>query len=34
MWADLLNFLKNPSQSNVSTIEATMDQQATTALGH
>jgi alpha-glucoside transport system substrate-binding protein len=34
MWADLINFLKNPSASNVSTIEATMDQQATTALGH
>jgi alpha-glucoside transport system substrate-binding protein len=34
MWADLINFLKNPSTSNVSTIEATMDQQATTGLGH
>ena len=34
MWADLLNFLKNPTSSNVSTIEATMDQQAQTALGH
>jgi ABC-type glycerol-3-phosphate transport system substrate-binding protein len=34
MWADLLNFLKNPSPSNVSTIESTMDSQATTALGH
>ena len=32
LWADLLNWLKNPSQ--VSTIEATMDQQATAALGH
>jgi alpha-glucoside transport system substrate-binding protein len=32
MWADLLNFLKGPS--NVSTIEATMDQQATAGLGH
>jgi ABC-type glycerol-3-phosphate transport system substrate-binding protein len=34
MWADLLNFLKNPSSSNVSTIESTMDSQATTGLGH
>jgi alpha-glucoside transport system substrate-binding protein len=34
LWADLLDFLKNPSASNISTIEATMDQQATTALGH
>jgi alpha-glucoside transport system substrate-binding protein len=34
MWADLINFLKNPSTSNVSTIEATMEQQATTGLGH
>jgi ABC-type glycerol-3-phosphate transport system substrate-binding protein len=34
MWADLLNFLKNPSPSNVSTIESTMDSQATTGLGH
>ena len=32
MWADLINFLKNPS--SVSSIEATMDQQATAALGH
>jgi len=34
MWADLLQFLQNPSSSNVATIEATMDSQATTALGH
>jgi alpha-glucoside transport system substrate-binding protein len=34
MWADLLNFLKDPSPSNVSTIEGTMDSQATTGLGH
>jgi alpha-glucoside transport system substrate-binding protein len=34
MWADLLNFLKNPSASNVSTVESTMDSEATTALGH
>jgi alpha-glucoside transport system substrate-binding protein len=32
MWQDLLDFLKSPS--NVSTIEATMDQQATAGLGH
>jgi len=32
MWQDLLDFLKNPS--NVSTIETTMDQQATAGLGH
>src|ERR1700726_2111863 len=34
MWADLLQFLQNPSSSNVTTIESTMDSQATTALGH
>jgi alpha-glucoside transport system substrate-binding protein len=34
MWADLLQFLQNPSSSNVATIEATMDAQATAALGH
>jgi alpha-glucoside transport system substrate-binding protein len=34
MWADLLNFLKNPTSSNATSIEATMDTQATTALGH
>ncbi len=34
MWADLINFLKNPTASNISAIEATMDTQATTALGH
>lgn len=34
MWADLLQFLQNPASSNVSTIEATMDTQATAALGH
>ena len=32
MWTDLLNFIKSPS--SVSSIEATMDQQATAALGH
>jgi len=34
MWQDLINFVKDPSSSNISTIEATMDQQATAALGH
>jgi alpha-glucoside transport system substrate-binding protein len=34
LWADLIQFLKNPAASNVSTIEATMDSQASTALGH
>jgi ABC-type glycerol-3-phosphate transport system substrate-binding protein len=34
MWQDLLDFVKNPSSSNVSSIEATMDTQATAGLGH
>jgi alpha-glucoside transport system substrate-binding protein len=34
MWADLINFLKDPSSGNTASIEATMDQQATTGLGH
>jgi alpha-glucoside transport system substrate-binding protein len=34
MWKDLIAFLKDPSSSNVSSIEATMDQQATAGLGH
>jgi hypothetical protein len=34
LWADLLQFLQNPSASNISTIEQTMDTQATAALGH
>jgi ABC-type glycerol-3-phosphate transport system substrate-binding protein len=32
MWADLLNFLRNPT--NVSSLEATMESQATAGLGH
>ena len=32
MWADLINFLQHPS--SVSSIEATMDSQATAGLGH
>jgi alpha-glucoside transport system substrate-binding protein len=34
LWADMLNVLQDPSSSNVTTVEALMDQQATTALGH
>jgi hypothetical protein len=34
MWQDLLDFVKNPSSSSISSIEATMDQQATAGLGH
>jgi alpha-glucoside transport system substrate-binding protein len=34
MWQDMLNFVKNPSAKNVSSIEATMQKQATAALGH
>jgi alpha-glucoside transport system substrate-binding protein len=34
MWADLLQFLQNPTSSTVATVEATMDTQATAALGH
>ena len=34
MWADMLNVLQNPSPSNVTSVEALMDTQATTALGH
>jgi len=31
LWQDMLNFVKNPSASNIKTIEATMQQQATAA---
>jgi alpha-glucoside transport system substrate-binding protein len=34
MWADLINFLKDPSSTNITSLEATMDQQATAGLGH
>jgi len=34
LWADMLNVLQNPAASNVTTVEALMDTQATTALGH
>ena len=32
MWQDLINFFRDPTTA--SAIEATMDQQATSALGH
>jgi hypothetical protein len=34
MWTDMLNFIKDTSAPNVASIEATMDTQATTGLGH
>jgi ABC-type glycerol-3-phosphate transport system substrate-binding protein len=34
LWSDMKNFVGNPSPSNVSSIEATMQSQATAALGH
>ena len=34
MWADMKNFVANPSASNIASIEATMQSQATAALGH
>jgi alpha-glucoside transport system substrate-binding protein len=34
LWADMLNFVKNPSSSNITSIEATMQKQATAAMGH
>jgi spermidine/putrescine-binding protein len=34
MWQDLINFLKDPSPASVTSIQATMEQQATAALGH
>lgn len=33
LWADMLNFVKNPSPSNITAIEATMQAQATAAGG-
>jgi len=33
LWADMLNFVKNPSSSNTSSIEATMQKQASAAMG-
>jgi len=34
LWSDTKNFVANPSSSNVSTIESTMESQAKAALGH
>jgi hypothetical protein len=34
LWSDMKNFVGNPSSSNVASIEATMQTQATAALGH
>jgi ABC-type glycerol-3-phosphate transport system substrate-binding protein len=34
MWSDMLNFVKNPTPSNTTSIQATMEQQATAAMGH
>ncbi|HET9016482.1 MAG TPA: ABC transporter substrate-binding protein [Thermomicrobiaceae bacterium] len=34
MWQDMLNFVKNPTASNITSIEHTMDSQAKAALGH
>ena len=34
MWADLITFLKSPTAATISQVQATMDQQATAALGH
>src|SRR5262249_52657010 len=34
MWSDMLNFVRSPSTASVSSIEHTMETQATAALGH
>jgi alpha-glucoside transport system substrate-binding protein len=34
MWKDMLSFVQNPSPSNITSLEHTMDTQATAALGH
>jgi len=34
LWADMDAFVKNPSPANIKSIEATMQKQATAALGH
>jgi ABC-type glycerol-3-phosphate transport system substrate-binding protein len=34
MWQDMLNYVKDPSPANVTSIQHTMDSQATAALGH
>jgi len=33
LWADMLNFVKNPSAANISSVQATMQKQATAAMG-
>jgi ABC-type glycerol-3-phosphate transport system substrate-binding protein len=34
LWQDMLNFVKDPSPSSVTSIQATMERQATAAIGH
>ncbi len=34
LWQDMLNFVKNPSPSNIASIQKTMQAQATAAMGH
>ena len=34
LWADMLNFVKNPSASNITSVEATMQKQASVAMSH
>ncbi len=34
LWQDMLDFVKNPTASNIASIEKTMQAQATAALGH
>ena len=34
MWKDLIAFLKDPTSSNITSLESTMDSQATSGLGH
>jgi alpha-glucoside transport system substrate-binding protein len=34
MWQDLLNFIKDPSAPSIASIEATMEAEATSGLGH
>jgi len=34
LWQDMLNFVKDPSPSNITTVQSTMEQQASAAMGH
>ena len=34
LWQDMLNFVKNPSATNIASIQKTMQAQATAAMGH